>query len=1149
MLDMRPVSTFNRSMGSWGWRTAAAGALGVLASLVLLPGVAPAAPPANDDFANARQLSGGLPLSFTGSFLEDTRELGEPADHGEGLGPGAGTVWFSWTATETATVKARFRSTAGLSVYPNPERPFMAAYTGSALGSLTPVPVRFSESPWHVQGSPIEFDVTQGVTYRLVAEAPGEGTFTAEIRAVSVPSNDLPAEPEDIGGSASETFSDDNFDATAETEYGGFDELDVWYRWTAPFSGQATLHWDNRAFRLPRFGFDPGSKFYAYRIDGVGARRLVSTHPPNNFDQAYFDAKAGHSYLIAATSPGEGPFTGSLVLERGPGNDDFRDAIQLTGGSGQVVNGTTVRATEEPGEPQYTEEPGWGTVWYRWTAPITGNALVDPSYVTQVDAFTGDSLQGLQPAGQVVDGSPGYPGPPSTFPIVAGTEYRFSVRTDLAGGPSSFSLTWAPAPSNDRFATPLVLSGSSPPVHDGTLQGATMERDELHPRLGASSVASTWYEWTPTQDLTAKARLVDANGYSIARDRPSVNVYVGDDLDDLTAVTEPYPGDPGRFRAVAGTTYRIAVADTTRSDYRLRLRTAPPPAGDDLADAVELLGVAPAASGTTAGGTIEVGESARLSSDPVLMTSVWYRWTAPRDGRAWVSLDSRFVSETSSSESGSGSVAAFTGDSIDDLVPRGSEARPGRYRFDVTAGSEYRIAVFSRYSEGPFDLSLEILQPPPNDDFAAALPLVGPFPRQAAGELRVAGTEPSEPDHGGDSAASSVWFAFDPPDSGRYRLGTCGDLGSQNVVGAVYTGVALGSLQPVAHTSEQSCVVDFDATAGTMYRIAVDGRRSYQGSDSFALSLSRISVERTVLPGGSVSTGETATRDDPQQAGVTSPTGGRIEITKGAGGSAPVGFEVVGARFSISAPPATAAAPLILEFTVDGSIAPAQHPLASFTLLRDGTPVADCTGPGASPDPCVAGRSRLPDGDLRIRVLSSHASAWDVVRDSTGPTVRFESPPSLTNERQPAVRFTTSEPAETVCSVDGRAPAPCESPYQLSGLGEGEHDLAVVATDRAQNAGPTATHRMTIDLTAPRTARLKLVGKASVRGAKFKFSAKDAASFECALDKGKFARCRSPFRVKRLKPGKHRLLVRATDEAGNVERKPAALKFRVSGGR
>lgn len=61
----------------------------------------------------------------------------------------------------------------------------------------------------------------------------------------------------------------------------------------------------------------------------------------------------------------------------------------------------------------------------------------------------------------------------------------------------------------------------------------------------------------------------------------------------------------------------------------------------------------------------------------------------------------------------------------------------------------------------------------------------------------------------------------------------------------------------------------------------------------------------------------------------------------------------------------------------------------------------------------------------------------------------------------------------------------------------------------------------------------------------FRFSASDdGASFECKLDGQAYRRCRSPFTTRRLRPGKHRFLVRARS-GGEVDPSPAVWRFRV----
>lgn len=65
---------------------------------VALPATAAAAPPSNDDFANAIVLA-GLPVSTTGTNVEATEE----PDELQPRGPGGASVWYEWTATGTGT--------------------------------------------------------------------------------------------------------------------------------------------------------------------------------------------------------------------------------------------------------------------------------------------------------------------------------------------------------------------------------------------------------------------------------------------------------------------------------------------------------------------------------------------------------------------------------------------------------------------------------------------------------------------------------------------------------------------------------------------------------------------------------------------------------------------------------------------------------------------------------------------------------------------------------------------------------------------------------------------------------------------------------------------------------------------------------------
>ena len=154
----------------------------------------------------------------------------------------------------------------------------------------------------------------------------------------------------------------------------------------------------------------------------------------------------------------------------------------------------------------------------------------------------------------------------------------------------------------------------------------------------------------------------------------------------------------------------------------------------------------------------------------------------------------------------------------------------------------------------------------------------------------------------------------------------------------------------------------------------------------------------SAAPNGTVSTdtaGTGATAQQPLVATLTVPAGGQVSMAVGAASSAPVGTSVLGQQVSIAGPGGTAAQPLQLSLVVDASLLGATPPSAVevFRSESGGPPATlpDCSGTTgtASPDPCVAARTALASGDLRIDVLTSSASVWGlaVAGDRTPPTV------------------------------------------------------------------------------------------------------------------------------------------------------------------
>lgn len=172
------------------------------------------------------------------------------------------------------------------------------------------------------------------------------------------------------------------------------------------------------------------------------------------------------------------------------------------------------------------------------------------------------------------------------------------------------------------------------------------------------------------------------------------------------------------------------------------------------------------------------------------------------------------------------------------------------------------------------------------------------------------------------------------------------------------------------------------------------------------------------------------------------------------------------------------------------------------------------------------------------------------VDDLVPPAVAITSGPgqnALTNKRKPSFGFTVDDPtAAAGCAFDVLAAVRCGSPFTpASPLADGRHTLTVSATDLAGNVG-SAQRTFTVDATAP---RLRITGHAKIKTshrrvrARFRFRTSESATFRCKLDRHKTKRCKSRYRTSKLKPGKHKLTVVATDRAGNHTRK--VKKFRI----
>jgi hypothetical protein len=240
-----------------------------------------------------------------------------------------------------------------------------------------------------------------------------------------------------------------------------------------------------------------------------------------------------------------------------PPNDTFATAqlSQLVQGRMRTVIGSNSCATREPSEPQHAGNTAAKSIWYRWIPDYTGTATVT-TYGSTLDTvlavYRGTAVTSLTPVASNDDAVTGQiRWSRVTFPVTNGVPLMIAVDGYL-GATGGVALNVNPA-GNDQFTNSLLIAGTLGNATTVNL-GATNEPGEpLHGGL------SLWYTWTApsnaviefiTHGSTVDTQLAVYRGTAFSN---LVEVASNDDAQERLSSAV-------RFRAVAGTTYLIAVA-------------------------------------------------------------------------------------------------------------------------------------------------------------------------------------------------------------------------------------------------------------------------------------------------------------------------------------------------------------------------------------------------------------------------------------------------------------------------------------------------------------------------------------------------------------------------------------------------------------
>lgn len=390
--------------------------------------------------------------------------------------------------------------------------------------------------------------------------------------ATAQPANDNIINAELISGSAF-TIEGDNTGSTIEYDYYDLGTVTVyasetissfwgggnsiWYRWIAPYSGEATLDIVSQ--------FTPIlDVFQVTAPSGVGDLPLN----PLAYNQisfvndlsgtATFTAVGGLVYYFriasftAEQNNGIGTFALTLTLSNNlTVSNNFATATPIYGAS-VSFSGSNTLASAEVGEPAHAKHPASHSVWITWTAPSHGSVTLsttDSTFDTVLAVYTGSSLTSLTSIA-ANDNISFFDNTNSkvTFIAEAGQQYYFAV-DGVDSGVGDFTLnlefTAKPPTIKTKPANQIIYNGDT----------ATFSLTAV----GTGALSYQWQRLIPGTNIWEDL----SNGLVVNAGRNDVGVIYGGALSSSLTVNTPFntalPSNGDQFRCV--------VSDITGATY------------------------------------------------------------------------------------------------------------------------------------------------------------------------------------------------------------------------------------------------------------------------------------------------------------------------------------------------------------------------------------------------------------------------------------------------------------------------------------------------------------------------------------------------------------------------------------------------------
>ena len=463
----------------------------------------------SDDCSTAQTANA---ISGVGQFSVDTTlaTTGAPAASCGLLGT---DVWFYWTATTSGVASIQTCGLVG-----NDSALALWDAAGVPAGTCPSVQLACNDDSCGLQ-SRVSYTVTAGQSYFIQVGSfnGGAGYIGAIDISVTVPTGN-----DDCSAAIALTgpgpFNYDNSGATTGFPTGSCGAIgsDLWYRWTAPSTGVATLSLCGTAANDTALAVWDGT--------GIATGACPTTQVACNDDscglqsQVTFSVTAGQNFFFEVGSyngTSSGPGALSVNVSAPAVNDGCNAAIAVSGfGSFPFDNVAASTGTEGQNEAAclfFGSSAVASDVWYTWTAPSTGKVVFSlctgAANDSKIAVYSGNGCP-TTPAIACNDDKCALTSE-VCFDAVGGQVYTLQIGLYPLGGAAGTAGAFemrsaAGATGNDGCATPTTLVGNGPHAFDTSFATTGCEGQDNGACLFFGSTVidnDTWYTWTaPTSD-------------------------------------------------------------------------------------------------------------------------------------------------------------------------------------------------------------------------------------------------------------------------------------------------------------------------------------------------------------------------------------------------------------------------------------------------------------------------------------------------------------------------------------------------------------------------------------------------------------------------------------------------------------------------